>query len=265
MKLTSASVLLAGLLVISACKREKESVLPEGGTPGTNVAAGGNGTFNMQFHNHVKDQDLNLGNVWYTTDDGDTYRITHFNYYISNITFNAADGSRYAEPESYHLVKQDVAESRQIVVNNVPAGEYTSVSFMIGVDFYRNIGGARTGALDTANGMYMGEGKGYIMAMLAGFAPRSPNGGKLKYHIGGYDGVNNAIKNVTLQFKQPVTISGNNQSLHINADAATWFDGVHAIDFATLPSVDTIGPGAKMISENYANMFSLGEDGHTVQ
>ncbi len=264
MKLTSASVLLAGLLVISACKREKENVSPEGGMPGTNAAAGGNGNFYMQFHNHVKDQELKLGNVWYSTDAGDTYRITHFNYYISNITFNAADGSRYAEPESYHLVKGDVTESQQIVVNHVPAGEYTSVSFMIGVDFYRNIGGARTGDLDTAKGMFMGDGKGYIMAMMAGFAPRSPNG-QLKYHIGGYDGVNNAIKNVTLQFKEPITIAGDNQSLHINADAAKWFDGVHAIDFATLPSVDTIGPGAKMISENYAHMFSMGEDGDSAQ
>lgn len=264
MKLTSASVLLAGLLVISACKREKENVSPEGGMPGGNPTAT-KGSFDVHFNNVVRDLDLDLGNVYYTTDDGDTYRITHFNYYISNIAFNAADGTRYNEPESYHLVKEDVAESQLIKVNNVPPGQYNSVSFTIGVDFYKNIDTIQVGNdLDTANGMYMGEGKGYIMAMLAGFAPRSANG-KLKYHIGGYQGMYNTIKNVTLQFNKPMSIDGNNQNIYINADVAKWFDGVHAIDFATLPSVDTIGPGAKMISENYANMFSLGEDGHTVQ
>lgn len=261
MKLTSASVLLAGLLVISACKREQENVLPEGGMPGTNTTTA-KGSFEVHFNNVVKEEDLSLGNKYYTTEDGDTYRITHFNYYISNIMFNAADGSRYAEPESYHLVKEDVAGSQLITIGNVPAGEYNSVSFIIGVDYYRNVGGARTGDLDTAKGMFMGEGKGYIMAMMAGFAPRSGNGA-LKYHIGGYEGTYNTIKSVTLQFEKPMTVDGNTMHVYINADAAKWFDGVHAIDFATLPSVDTIGPGAKMIAENYAHMFSIGE--HSTQ
>lgn len=261
MKLTSASVLLAGLLAISACKREKNNVSPEGGMPGTNTAT--KGGFQVHFNNVVKDKELDLGNMWYTTEDGDTYRITHFNYYISNIAFNAADGSRYAEPESYHLVKEDVAGTQVINIGNVPAGEYNSVSFMIGVDFYKNIDTIQTGNdLDTANGMYMGAGKGYIMAMLSGFAPRSANG-KLKYHIGGYQGMYNTIKNVTLQFDAPMTINGNTGHVHINADAAKWFEGPHHIDFGVLPMVDTIGPGAKMIAENYAHMFSIANHGDT--
>ncbi len=260
MKLTSASVLLAGLLVISACKREKVNVSPEGDMPGSNTTTA-KGSFDVHFNNVVKDQNLDLGNVWYTTDDGDTYRITHFNYYISNIAFNAADGTRYNEPESYHLVKEDVASSQLISIANVPAGEYNSVSFTIGVDFYKNIDTLQVGNdLDTANGMYMGEGKGYIMAMLAGFAPRSGNG-TLKYHIGGYQGMYNTIKNVTLQFDEPMTVNGNTMHVHINADVAKWFDGPHQIDFSTLPIVDTIGPGATMMAENYAHMFSIAGQG----
>ncbi len=262
MKLTSASVLLAGLLVISACKREQVNVSPEGGMPGSGTTTS-KGSFDVHFNNVVKDKDLDLGNVWYTTDDGDTYRITHFNYYISNIMFNATDGSRYVEPESYHLVKEDVASSQLITVNNVPAGEYNSVSFTIGVDFYKNIDTLQVGNdLDTVNGMYMGEGKGYIMAMLAGFAPRSANG-KLKYHIGGYQGMYNTIKNITLQFKEPKTINGSTIQVYVNADVAKWFDGPNPIDFATLPIVDTIGPGAKMMADNYAQMFSIAE--HSTQ
>lgn len=259
MKLTSASLLLAGLLVISACKREKENIAPEGGMPGSNTTAT-KGSFDMHFNNMVKDEPLDLGNVWYTTDAGDTYRITLFNYYISNVMFNAADGSRYAEPESYHLVRGNDHATQLFRINDVPAGVYNSVSFTIGVDFYKNIDTLQVGgALDTANGMYMGEGKGYIMAMMTGFAPRSPYGGALKYHIGGYQGVNNAIKNVTLQFDEPKTIDGNSMHIHINADAAKWFDGPNTIDLATLPVVDTIGPGGRMIAENYAHMFSIGE------
>ncbi|HEY9178640.1 MAG TPA: MbnP family protein [Flavipsychrobacter sp.] len=262
MKLTSASVLLAGLLVISACKREKENVAPEGGMPASNTTAT-KGSFDMRFDNRVKDKDLDLGNVWYTTDEGDTYRITLFNYYISNVSFNAADGSRYAEPESYHLIKENDPTTQLFRVNNVPAGEYSSVSFTVGVDFYKNIDTLHVGgALDTSNGMYMGPGKGYVMAMMTGFAPRSSNGA-LKYHIGGYQGMYNTIKNITLQFKEPMTINGNSMLVQVNADASKWFDGPNPIDFATLPVVDTIGPGGRMIAENYVHMFSIGE--HNMQ
>lgn len=261
MKLTSASVLLAGVLALSACKREKENIIPEGGMP-TNNAAAGKGSFDMHFHNVVRDLDLDLGNHWYTTDDGDTYRVTYFSYYISNIAFNAADGSRHAEPESYHLLEANDPSSLHFTVNNVPPGDYNSVSFTIGVDFYQNINDEpKTGALDTIHGMHMGEGKGYIMAKLEGFAPRAGNG-KLKYHIGGYDGTYNAIKHVTLQFAHPQTIAGGNKELHVKADVAKWFDAVHAVDFGTLSTVDTIGPGGRTIAENYAQMFSIAEHGH---
>lgn len=259
MKLTSASVLMACILAFTACKKEKESVLPEGGTTGTNTSATGKGSFDMYFHNVVKDRPLDLGNVWYVTDDGDTYRVTYFSYYISNIAFNAADGSRYAEPESYHLVEANDLSSLNFTVNNVPPGNYNSVSFTIGVDFYKNISTEeQSGALDTANGMHMGPGKGYTMAKLEGFAPRAGNG-KLKYHIGGYDGPNNTIKNVTLQFKQPMSIGGNNLPLNIKANVAKWFDAVHPVDFATMSTVDTLGPAAKMMADNYANMFTIDE------
>ncbi len=46
---------------------------------------------------------------------------------------------------------------------------------------------------------------------------------------------------------------------HINADVAKRFDGTNQIDFGVQPIVDTIGPGAKMMADNYAQMFSIAE------
>lgn len=261
MKLKITAILIAiATISFTACKKEKQDVIPsdpyshEDSTHHHDTTTKA-GSFMIHFDNKVGDEDMQLGSTWYTAPSGDTFQVTVFNYYISNIVFTRMDGTKYAEPESYHLVKEDDAASQMFTIKDIPAGHYTSVSFMIGVDEARNTSGAQTGALDPINGMFWSWNTGYIMAKMEGKAPVAADG-EFMYHIGGFEGDNNVLKTVSFDFKEHKVVDENTIHVHFNADAKKWFHGTHDIDFAKKSKIHMPGAMAKMIADNYASMFT---------
>ena len=112
------------------------------------------GTIKMEFFNVAGSEKLALNDKWYKNQNGDSFTVTKFNYYISNIRFNTTSGGSYAETESYHLVEQSAPASQSFDISKVPAGTYNSVTFTIGVDSLRNVSGVQSGDLDPAKGMF---------------------------------------------------------------------------------------------------------------
>lgn len=259
MKLNIFSILLATVIIsLSACVKEKQNVIPDDGHDHSHdsTATAMTGSFEFHFNNMVGDKEMVMGDTWYTTATNDSFTVTTFNYYISNIVLHRMDGGTYAEPESYHLVKGGGASSKMFTIDKVPAGHYTGISFIIGVDGDRNTSGAQTGALDPINGMFWSWNTGYIMAKYEGLAPKSPNGA-LKWHIGGFEGDNNVVKTVKLDFAQHQVVEENAIHVHVKADLKKWFNGAHDIDLSKVNMIHMPGANAKLIADNYANMFSL--------
>lgn len=218
----------------------------------------GTGSAMMRFTNTAGTQLLQLNTGSYTTVHGDQVTISKFNYYISNVRFNNANGSVYAESNSYHLVQQSDPASSSFNLANIPAGTYNSISFMIGVDSLHNVSGAQSGALDPTNGMFWDWNTGYIMAKMEGTSPQSAGtNNAFVYHIGGFSGANNSVHTVTLNLSTPLTITRNNQSVvNLHADALSWF-GPNTIDLSTLYFIMNVSADSKKISDNYANMFGV--------
>lgn len=236
-------VTTSSALLFTACKKDDNNPAP--------------GHIELHFDNVVGADELNMGSTWYVNANGDTFQVTKMNYYISNIVLNGPNGNSYTEPESYHLVQESEPSSQEVELENVPSGEYTSVTFMIGVDSVHNVSGAQTGALDPANGMFWSWNTGYIMAKFEGVSPQSTAAGNiLVYHVGGFTGTNNVLKTVTLPFPQSVNLNNNGFHIHINADLLKWFTP-NIINFGTLNTIHMPGADAKNISDNYAHMFSV--------
>lgn len=218
------------------------------------------GTVEIQFDNMVGNEDLALGSKSYKNYNGDVFNVSKFNYYISNIRLNTADGAVFIEPESYHLVKEDDAASKSFSLTGIPAGKYTTMTLMIGVDSIRNVSGAQAGALDAKNNMFWDWNSGYIMAKFEGTSPQSTAADNmLMYHVGGFSGTNNTVRTVALTLPQPIEINKNSYHMHIKADLAKWFGPGSVIDFGTLNAVHMPGANAKKIAENYKSMFSIQE------
>lgn len=240
------------VLGLAACK-QKDDPVPE--VKFNNVK--------FEFSNIVGNAPLELttgsvpGNKWYVNEKGDSFQVTMYKYYVSNVVLTKADGTTFKEQESYHLINQEIASTRSFTISNVPTGEYTSVSFLIGVDSARNTSGAQTGDLAVDKGMFWTWNSGYIMAKMEGFANTSTNPDKsFAWHTGGFKGNDNAIRDVVLNFPNKAIVSGSNiPNIHIFSNVLEWFKTPVTIGFADYTNVMSSGRQLQTIANNYANMF----------
>lgn len=221
-------------------------------------AAGNTGKVKLEFFNVVGGSNLNLSTQWYKNANGDSFTVSTFNYYISNVVLNGTAGQTYVEPESYHLVQQSDLTSTSFDMANIPVGSYTSVTFTIGVDSTRNVSGAQTGALDPANGMFWTWKSGYIMLKMEGNSPQSTASDKsLTFHCGGFSGANSVLKTITVNFPNSIDVtSATLPHVHLQADVLKMFASPNKIDFAVESYTMSAGVLAKGLSDNYANMFT---------
>lgn len=245
------------LLSVSSCKKEEKLT--------------GTGPVMLEFENIFGDELLNLGNT-YTTQNSEQVTLSTFNYYVSNFVLVADNGSEYVVPknECYRLVRQDVAATHSLTLNNVPAGKYTQIKFIIGVDSLKSTASAseRTGDLDVATNsdMYWMWNSGYIFYKIEGTSPSAPldtpSGTRpFFYHIGGYGGYSSAtinnIKTITLSSADAIVVgSGKSPEVHITADAKEVFGSPTPLLISAHPGV-MFAAFSTTISENYADMFKV--------
>ncbi len=246
-----ALLLLAGSFLAS-CKRDD----PPAPKPGK---------VNMTFSNMVGDQPLQFRNTWYRNANGDSFNVTLFNYYISNIRLNRTDGNSYVEPESYRLLDQYTRpESMAFTIDSVADGTYNSITLTIGVDSARNTMGAQDGDLDPAFSNFWSWNTGYIFMKFEGNSPQATTTNqKLQMHAGGFSGPYNAIRTMTLPLPTPLVIAKDKTaSVAVMTDLAKVFAVPNKFNFSQLPAIHMAGPEAKMMADNYATMLSIKSSGN---
>src|SRR4051812_2613377 len=100
-------ILMVFFFVISCKKEETPPPEPEP-TPAPVTASPAK--LVVSFENMVESAPLEFGKK-YTTQVGDTFKVSKFNYFISNVVLTKSDNSVYTEPNSYHLIKQSSLRS----------------------------------------------------------------------------------------------------------------------------------------------------------
>lgn len=218
---------------------------------------GGKGKLTINISHYVNETMMELDTVTYTNKLGQPFTVTKFKYYISNVVLHSAGGPDVVLP-GYYLVNEEEPASKQLLWEDVPAGQYTSLSFMIGVDSAHNTTGVQSGALDPVNGMFWTWNTGYVFLKFEGKAAASKSPGNLfEYHIGGYRTPANSLRVVKLDLPKVIDIKeGGRRVVQVKADAAEVLKAPTTIDFSVLPSV-TDATNAAVIADNYKDMFSV--------
>ena len=239
-------VLIAGSIVI-ICNSIKKY-------PGRNNKTG---VVKISFVNTVKAAPLVLDSVEYTNPSGESYRISKLKYYISNITLNNAV-HQFAEHDSYHLL--DAGDTATLSFSfNTAVNNYSSISFVVGVDSIKNVSGAQSGALDPANGMFWTWNSGYVMFKLEGNSSASTIiNHRIEYHIGGFEEPNSVLQTITLPLQLSIAENRNSEII-ITADLDKLWHGINNVTIAATPATMTPGVLSKKIADNYNRMFSVKE------
>jgi len=267
------TILLAGFLLILASCSKKEDAAPE--FDNTNLAP-----FSVEFDNIAGDRTFTINNTGalYTNNAGEKFSVSMLQYFISNIKVATADGKSYTvNPDSSYFLISGADKATRFAKVSVPEGDYTKLTFTLGVDSLRSTMGIdkRTGVLDPAagghdsGGMYWGWNAGYIFFRFEGNSPvisddtnGDPTGKKqFKYHIGGFGGYSaptiNNIKTITVDLTKAgiAKVRKDRQSnVHLFVDVMKVFNGKNSFRIAEHPNV-MFSNYSLNIASNLAEMF----------
>lgn len=248
MKKFNAILLLAAIVAFSACKKDNDDVNPAD-----------KGVLKVEFEHLFGTDEFELNSAnYYTTAAGEQVKFTTLKYFVSNVVLTKSDGSTWTQPESYYLIDNSDAASTLISIADVPAGDYTGISFMLGVDSTRNVSGAQTGALSTASGMFWTWNSGYIFLKAEGECPQSMDSTFI-YHIGGFSGPDKAQRTVNLSFNgaQAQIRKDATPQVHVAVNVANFFNGTTNLVVANNSMLMMPGATAAEIADRYQDMFEF--------
>ena len=220
------------------------------------------GTVSFEMENVVGAKSLALDGTAYSTPSGETFTVSTLEYYVSNIKFSKADGTTYAAPGEYHLINAAKPSSTSFTISNVPTGDYTGVSFVVGVDSTTTKGDplALAGDLNPANNMYWAWASGHIFMKLEGTVTSASPSKALTCHIGGYRQPYSAIVTATPSLNGSTLLvrADHAPEIHFAADVLKMFDGPTHFALSTFPTTMMPSASSVQVAKNYAaGMFTV--------
>ena len=200
----------------------------------------------------------------YTTLPGDVVELTRYAYYLSNIRLKSTNGPEWREPKSWHLleVDEDGTSDFTFSLTGVPAGDYTTIGFAVGLDSLVNHGPNRGGVLNPDFGMFWQWESNYVFLKCEGyFQKMAREQGAFVYHVA-RDG---CYRNISLKLApgQLALTTGAPKIVEITADARQLFGGFPGAGLTlklTHPDAPTnmmSGSNSTKLADNYARMFSI--------
>lgn len=204
--------------------------------------------------NHVWGNSDFSVNTWYNTAQADSFKPTTLNYHINHIELVDANGNA-SQVSEWELVNFEKDGNKKLSLRGVADKSFTKIRFTIGVeDSVVNMNGELND--DFTDPMYWGMAMGYINLKLEGKRMKDGTEGDVYFHIGGYAGANQTARNIELDLVSNVEMLLGSNTAHVIMDVEQFFHSPNPISLSTTNDVQTTGPTAVMISENWDSMFT---------
>ena len=266
LKISMIALLGLALTLSTSCKKETVEPTPTP-TPTPVVVDPGKGSVSIVLTHKwgmMNEQNFVLGSDLIHPMHKDTLNFSTFKYYVSNIKFKKADGTYYLHPESYFLVDLSNLATTTLSIPDVPAIDYTEMSYTLGVDSARNVSGAQTGALDQANKMFWTWMSGYVMTKAEGNYLKNKVSTPFTFHLGGFKGTNDIVTTKTISFSaNNLTITKDKTSkVKITVNPGTLFHetSVKTLDMIHMPGAPAVSMAVGFYTHTFGFMFDSIEE-----
>lgn len=225
----------------------------------------GEGMVKLEFDNSVSGDDLILGAGSYTNSQGETLKVTRLNYIVSNFRLTDADGTVFTYPKaSGYFITNEETGATEIVLENIPAGRYTSLTFGLGVDQEKFLLGAEGQgdllAAAEANNMMWAWQAGYKFLNFEGTFTSSSVAEPTIYqiHMGSHGSSLDNYKEVTLALPENALVSSTlNPVIHVVTDCGVILDGTNKIALSEGAVIMVNAEKSPKIAVNASGMFSV--------
>lgn len=122
-------MIISSITFINSCKKDQVSVEP------------GHGNLVFNFLHNVDGSTLVTDTMIYQNAAGNDYLVTEVQYFISDVYLHKSDGSSMMidDWEDIHYIDNDITSTMSwSVYDDIPLGEYDSVSFTFGINEEKN-------------------------------------------------------------------------------------------------------------------------------
>ena len=215
--------ILSLVITLSSCSSDDDA---------TQELAGEN-NLTIEFDNSVNGDDLLLGTSTYTNSNNETLTINRFNYIVSNFVLIDAEGNEYVYPkdDSYFVVSEEEAMN-EVVLENIPAGDYVAMRFGVGVDQEKYL----QGAAGQGDFLQIAEEINMMWSWQAGYKFLNFEGTftsatvtettNFQIHMGSHGSSLDNYKEVTVELPTTALVSGSlSPIVHFAVDANEILDG----------------------------------------
>ena len=251
-KLFAITVLLG---VLSSCSSANDE---------TTELSGAN-SVTLEFDNSVGTDDLLLATSSYTNSQDETLTITRLNYIVSNfrLTNDIGEVFTYEKDDSYFITSEETS-STEVLLQNIPAGRYVSVTFGIGVDQEKYLQGAE----GQGNFLTVAEESNMMWSWQAGYKFLNFEGTftsttvteetDFKVHMGSHGSSLDNYKEVTLSLGTDALVSDDiSPIIHLIADANAILDGDNKLSLTEQSVIMVSEEKSPKVALNTASMFSV--------
>ncbi len=196
---------------------------------------------------------------WYHCAAGHKFQVHRLKYYLSNFNFQNADGTEFQSGHVQYIDLEDPS-TLSMVLQDVPQGEYTGMSFIIGLDELTNVDGGLPNTLTNINMEWPLPGdQGYHYMKLEGRYDSLGMGPVKNFnlHTGATGGNQNYVQ-VQLPFANSINVTGGTWNINLVMDLNEWLQNPHVYDFEAFgPMIMANQDAQQMLKENGADVFSV--------
>ncbi|MBT6745848.1 MAG: hypothetical protein HOB26_04780 [Flavobacteriales bacterium] len=241
-KITILSILALSILICTSCKRK--GCTNELATNYESKAKKDDGTCEysdagviVTLDHKVGADDLVFTNKFYYSAAGHEYSIETIKYVLSRVTVNSSVG----DVEVFRNIYVDAEDENTLTQTStveVPAGDYTGITFTFGLNESDNIASVFTSSPETNMVWPDAMGGGYHFMKLEGFYDSLNTNSTLQAyntHIGSIDGMGMAQENSwEITLNESFTVAGaHHVEFHIEMDIQEWFETPNTYDFSS--------------------------------
>lgn len=211
----------------------------------------------LRFAHEVSDSTLALHTQWYDCAAGHKFQVHRLKYYVSDFAFHRNGAADY-EPGFIHLVDLDDVATLELLLIDVPEGEFTGLSFVFGLDENVNVDGGLPNTTTNINMEWPIPGdQGYHYMKFEGEYD-SLGAGSLKnfnLHFGATGGNQNYVT-INLNFSSPVDLKNDVWVVNLIMDLNEWLQNPNVYDFEAFgPMIMTNQAAQQTLKENGADVF----------
>lgn len=197
----------------------------------------GEGRLELYFDHSYKGDKLILGANNQANSNGETLKVNRFTYIVSNVQLHKSDGTTFTYPKdkSYFIINSE-NNNIKVDLDNVPSGDYTKITFGIGVDQPKYLTGESEQQVfwDLAQTQFMTWAwiTGYKFINFEGTFTSSEVVGETNFrvHMGSHGTALDNYREQTVDFPTVAKVrNGNKPSVHFEVDANLILDGDHKL------------------------------------